>query len=563
MQVAKRLNAVGIVTPLHQHDVHTRHFHGTIPLGAEHTMYTAGYLPDNEVFSRPEFLLNAVLRRFHAGFGAGSVYPQGRRHGCVHVFKPSPTLALNRQTVVFEAHTGVKTMTLTTPAMGNFHHNNHLPRWGYIILSIACAAMGVWSSYVTLEYFKHGARALESDAELQALALVAAMMFVASEMGAFLIAAMLTEKQLWARRWALTLFAFCVLGLEVCTIVAVQLALTTGADMGQATIAQREKDLRGRIADIESDAAINRDAGAMQATAAKNIKDAGARAWALQQAGKTVNKASSRAAELSRLHEQLEALTAQKRPTLVGILGKDNALYYAVARGILISMGGLVFFGTAGALVRMARNARAAKEAAIQLANVQPVTLEEFDSEPAKPAVNHSQSTTPAPSFARDGIAPKDATTHWQPMARHAGLALGVASLAGMAHALPTIAPTPTNHSQSTTPDHRQSTTPDKPKKARAKVAGEQMDTGTTGNAATRYNRVKKGVVARKIRPSINALVNLEGEQIGDKRAREYLDAMVRDGVLVKNEATNRWEYAPVTVEEPAIDPRQMALGGL
>ena len=466
-------------------------------------------------------------------------------------------------------------MTLTTPAMGSSPLNNHLPRWGYIVLSIACAAMGVWASFVTLEYFRHGARALESGVELQALALVAAMMFVASEMFAFLIAAMLTEKQLWARRWALTMFAFAVLFLEVCTIVAVQLALTTGADMGQATIAQREKDLRGRIADIESDAAINRDACATQTNAAKSIKDAGARAWALQQAAKTVNKASSRAGELSRLHEQLEAITAQKRPTLVGILGKDYALYYAVARGILISMGGLVFFGTAGALVRMARNARAAKEAAIQLANVQPVTLEEFDSEPAKQptqsTANHSQlttpdhrqSTTPAPSFARTGIAPKDAATNWQPMARHAGLALGVASLAGMAHAMPTIAPTPVNHSQMTTPDHSQMTTSNKPKRARAKVAGEQMDTGTTGNAATRYNRVKKGVEARKIRPSINALVNLEGEQIGDKRAREYLDAMVRDGVLVKNEATNRWEYAPVTEESPAIDPRQMPLGGL
>lgn len=561
MQVAKRLNAVGIVTPLHQHE-HIAAFYGTIPLGAEHTMYTAGYLPDNEVFSRPEFLLNAVLRRFHAGFGAGSVYPQGRRHGCVHVFKPSPTLALNRQTVVFEAHTGVKTMTITTPELGNSPLNNHLPRWGYIILSIACAAMGVWSSYVTLEYFKHGARALESDAELQALALVAAMMFVASEMGAFLIAAMLTEKQLWARRWALTLFAFSVLGLEVCTIVAVQLALTTGADMGQATIAQREKDLRGRIADIESDAAINRDAGATQTNAAKSIKDAGARAWALQQAAKTVNKASSRAGELSRLHEQLEALTAQKRPTLVGILGKDNALYYAVARGILISMGGLVFFGTAGALVRMARNARAAKEAVLDAEPAkQPTQSTANHSQSTTP--DHRQSTTPAPSFARDGIAPKDAATNWQPMARHAGLALGVASLAGMAHAMPTIAPTPTNHSQSTTPDHSQSTTPHKAKKPRVRAELGYMDTGTTGNAATRYNRVKKGVVARKIRPSINALVNLEGEQIGDKRAREYLDAMVRDGVLVKNEATNRWEYAPVTDESPAIDPRQMPLGGL
>lgn len=304
---------------------------------------------------------------------------------------------------------------------------HHLPRWGYIALTVVCVGMGVWAGYVTLEYFKHGARALESDAELQALALVAALMFVASEMGSFLIAAMMTERQLWARRWALTLFAFSVLGLEVCTIVAVQLALTTGADMGQATIAQREKDLRGRIADIESDAAITRDAGATQTMAAKGIKDAGARAWALQQASKTVGKASARSAELSRLHEQLEALTAQKRPTLVGILGKDNALYYAVARGILISMGGLVFFGAAGAFLRMARGG-----------SVPPVSL---DTEPAKPAVNNS----PVPSFARAGIAPKDASTQWQPVARNAGLALGVASLAGMAHAMPTIAPTPPN----------------------------------------------------------------------------------------------------------------------
>ena len=41
------------------------------------------------------------------------------------------------------------------------HAGNHLPRWGYIVLSIACAAMGVWASFVTLEYFRHGARALE------------------------------------------------------------------------------------------------------------------------------------------------------------------------------------------------------------------------------------------------------------------------------------------------------------------------------------------------------------------------------------------------------------------
>jgi hypothetical protein len=92
--------------------------HGTIPLGAQHTTDTAGNLPDNKVFSRPEFLLKAVSRHFHAGFGAGSVLTVRRRHGCIHVLKPSPIFAINRQLMVFEAHTGVKTMTIFMPKTG-------------------------------------------------------------------------------------------------------------------------------------------------------------------------------------------------------------------------------------------------------------------------------------------------------------------------------------------------------------------------------------------------------------------------------------------------------------
>lgn len=425
-------------------------------------------------------------------------------------------------------------MTILTPTMGTQSPTSrNLPRWGYVLLALVCASMGVWASYVTLEYFKHGAMALESDKSLQELATFAALMFVASEMGAFLIAAMMTERDLRARRWALTLFAFAVLGLEVCTIVAVQLALTTGADNHQLDVRQAEIDLRSRIAAIESDAAITRDTGATQSMAARSIKDAASRAWAMQQAAKTVGKASSNNAALNDLHNQLSTVMANKKPTLVGVLGKEYATYYAIARGILISLGGLVFFGTAGALIRMARNAAAGKTVA-----------------------DHSQMTIPAPSFSRAGIAPKGVSNEWQPWARNAAVAGGLAGLAGMAHALPTIAPAPQEHSQMTTPDHSHLTTP-KPKKARVKAAGEQMDTGTTGIAATRYNRIKQGVINRKTRPSINALVNLTGEQIGDKRAREYLDAMVRDGVLVKNDTTNRWEYAPQPV---AADPSQMNL---
>jgi hypothetical protein len=85
---------------------------GTVRPGARHTMYTAGNLPDSEVFSRPEFS-NAAPRRVH-GFGAGSAYPQGRRHGCVHVSIPSPTQWPRQSKGGFQSHTGAETMT-TSP----------------------------------------------------------------------------------------------------------------------------------------------------------------------------------------------------------------------------------------------------------------------------------------------------------------------------------------------------------------------------------------------------------------------------------------------------------------
>ena len=47
---------------------------------------------------------------------------------------------------------------------------NTLPRWAYIALGIACLPVGAWASFITLQYFEHGAKALESDISLQALA---------------------------------------------------------------------------------------------------------------------------------------------------------------------------------------------------------------------------------------------------------------------------------------------------------------------------------------------------------------------------------------------------------
>ena len=134
---------------------------------------------------------------------------------------------------------------------------------------------------------------------------------------------------------------------------------------------------------------------------------------------------------------------------------------------------------------------------------------------------------------------------------------------AGGAHAQTPQAPVmPVTIDQTVTPAIDQTVTRDDsvtpakaPRKRVAKPAGMQMDTGTTGKASHRYKRVKALVESRKTNPSVRQLMALEGEQINAERAREYLDAMIRDGVLIK--VGDRWKYAP------AIDPRQITLGGL
>ena len=71
--------------------------------------------------------------------------------------------------------------------------------------------------------------------------------------------------------------------------------------------------------------------------------------------------------------------------------------------------------------------------------------------------------------------------------------------------------------------------------KATPKKARKQMDTGTKGKAAGRYERLKKMVIAGQVKPSINALYALDGEHVSKPTAREYLEAMERDGIVKKH----------------------------
>lgn len=342
------------------------------------------------------------------------------------------------------------------PAMGNLGHSpasltsNVLPRWAYLALAFACIGMGLWASYITLQYFEHGAKALETDKALQGLAVSAAVMFVASEMAAFALAAVLTERQLKARRWSLTGFAAAVLALEVCTIVAVQLALTSGADLTQTTVQTQEADLRKRIAKIEADAESKRATADQQRATAKT-------AYELHLAGKSGDKAAAEQAKTAALYEELKTVQGQKRPTLTGLMGEKTALAYAVARGILVSLGGLVFFGVAGALLRAARGGSQSVDAQLL------ALLHELRGTPGAAPIRMAMQVqdeapalaAPSPVPAAPSPAPAPALTSFKPAATVAptGLhynskaLLGAGALAAMtapvAHSAPAVPAVP------------------------------------------------------------------------------------------------------------------------
>jgi hypothetical protein len=418
---------------------------------------------------------------------------------------------------------------------------NTLPRWAYFLLSALCACMGFWASYITLQYFEHGAKALETDVALQGLAVAAALMFVASEMAAFSLAALLTEKQLWARRWQLYAFAGAVLALEVCTIVAVQMALTVGADMTQTSVSDTVADLQKQIATAEANAKTY-TATAESLRAADQLKKALAQ----------TDKATAESAKASQLYDRLALARTQKRPTMAGMLGEKTALAYAVARGVLVSLGGLVFFGVAGALLRAGRGGTMSTDQQILELLHEIRGTPGLLGAPVAPAQTVAPAAAPAlASFKPVGtVAPAGVPTGLSygskmtlagagalaAMAAPMAQAAPVVTAPNPAHTLAPTAPNPAHSLASTAPESAHTVAPTAPelaqKRKARKVQGVQLDTGTTGLGAARYNRIKAAVMAGKLTPSTRAIQGAEGGS-GDV-VRAYLQQLEKDGVTVR-----------------------------
>lgn len=470
----------------------------------------------------------------------------------------------------------------------------HLPRPVYALLALVCAVFGFWASVITLRYFEHGAQALEADEAARVLALAAALMFVAAEMAAFLIAAFLPVGKMWAQRWRLFGLAGAVLVLEVCTIVAVQLAITEGAEMGQQATVSRAQDLRNQIARIEANAAT------LRANAEK--QNASTHAWVRQQGAQSAKEAARLDESTAELYAELGKTEGEKRPTLIGMLGERWALAYVVARGVLVSVVGLVFFGVAGAMwrsvftgeaVSMGRSqakgapwwhilkAKPAKGATPQPAPVpQPPAPQPAPQPVPQPAPQPEPQQIEEPAqLEPQQIEQTEQTAHYLhhpcPVCRkHEGLKIHRTALkrngvdryfftaecqkcghepdspavntndlpSSQAQALEDAlarwnANTPPAQPESAPAPEK---APRKPVQRRTIQPGAKVDTGTGPRDGFRYRRVRAAVMAGKLRPSIRAIQDAEGGS--SVTVRGYLDQMAREGIIMATPDGRSWQ---------------------
>lgn len=389
-----------------------------------------------------------------------------------------------------------------------YQNNFSLPRWAYLALALVCAGIGLWSSVVTLQFFEHGAAALENDPALQALAVGAALLFVFGEMAACVLAALLDGRAFQSRRWILYGFAATILGVEIFTISSVQMATVTGADMTQTSLASNVAALETQIGKAEKNiASISASAEALRADKQTS------------KALKADGMASAEQDKVSKLYEQLAAARTQKRPTLTGMLGEKTALSYAIARGILVTLSGLVFFGTAGVLLRAARGgAPSVDQQILEL-------LHELRGTPAAPVPAFD---APADALPAPALAPADAPADALTVRRRSELGRLLVRKTPKPSASEQTHSAPTGASEQTHPVTRKASV--RQRKSTAVAAGAKCDTGTGPNDGARYRRVKAAVQARTLAPGLRAIQQAEGG--GAPTVRGYLTAMCGEGII-------------------------------
>ena len=418
--------------------------------------------------------------------------------------------------------------------------DRHLRPAAYYALAVLAGSIGLSASYVTVQLFAASIELTEQGPARELLAM-AATLFVAAELAAFFIAGVVPVRRLRSLRWQLVACAIALVGFEAVSIYGTRVAMAKAADAHADAGAGRAAQLRASIDANRRSAAALVEAGQRSSQSAI----ASSRADGAQ----SIRDAAAMEADTRRMAAELAQVEAGRTPTATAVFGEAGVIAMAVAQSLLVSSIGLLFLGAAGALARAARDARGTAPTAT------PAT--------AVVATPQAQAT------------PKGATAAVPTWRRYALPASAIAAGAGLVAMAPTPAqaveapmqtqetatpdaPTTdvstTLHPSVVTPLHpsvvttlqagstalataqvddapAQSTTPTrKARRTAAPRAAAMRDTGVGEDDGARFLRVKEGIEAGHIKPSIRAIYSAEGAS--QQVARRYLLALEQAGII-------------------------------
>lgn len=402
--------------------------------------------------------------------------------------------------------------------IASHEHDAHLPGWAYRALALVAAVIGLAASGVTARFFIIGLERTEPDSLARDVLILAGVLMVVTELAAFFIAALVPRRQLRALRWQLTMCALLLVAFEFATIAVTQMALARSADAVH-------DGTSGRIAHLKASIDAQRaTAAALVATGSRSGQSTIASSRA--EGAQALREASRIEGRTAALSAELAQLQAEQRPTLKAVLGEPLTLAYQCARAGLITVMGLVMFAASGALLR------AGRQTGRTLAVAGPAA-------PAAVATPQAQATpkgaTPSPPTWRHYALPASA------LAAGAGLVAMAPSPAqaeqmhvqseatAATDAVPTQdAPTPLHTSALMTVQADAPTK--KARRTAAPRAASVRDTGVGEDDGARFLRVKEGIKAGRIKPSIRAIYSAEGAS--QQVARRYLLALESADVI-------------------------------
>lgn len=400
----------------------------------------------------------------------------------------------------------------------------NLPRWATYLMTLVCTAVALGAAFVQFDLFTLAIHLTETRPELQTTMACMTLLFVGGELLAVFIAGLMPEPG-WRRR--LRLLATAAVALEVVMIFGAQVAMARSAD----SIAHAQQ---GRVEQLRASIASQRKAVEAMTDNARRQSES-ANAYVRSDGAQSLRRVAAMEAQTLALSQELARLEAGQVPTATEVFGQRGMIATKVASAVLVSAFCLTFSGAAGALLAASHGLQ--RGVGTQTATPSPLP-------------------SPAPAKAPADLPPT--------AQRWAAAGVTLAAIPAAAFAAPTVtvkAPVtmpatatvgavtqPTVTARTVTHQDTATTLP-----VTAKALGTQVAPASTATTRVRYERIRAGIEAGTIKPSVRAVQAAEGG--GTAEVRACLQGMERDGILVR--AGQGWAL----LRRP-VDTRQMNLIG-